>query len=178
MIWDTWVSDSEVTALERELNRIGTSVVKMNGHVRIGAFSKTKIFDVETFKQAAAEIIRTRGSGQGRGQKARGRSDGNRSSASGIAQAEVETASATLSSLVTGVLSERDQWRARALEAESKLASYSKSSARTPNVNVDKIKRQLARELHPDATSDEEEKKLRAKLFKQIWPLVEKLDET
>jgi hypothetical protein len=180
MIWDTWISDPEILALEQMLTSLGTVVMKMDDHVRIGAFSRTRIFDAETFKRKAAEIGRTRGGGNPdpRGQRTRGRSSRNRGASpdGGVTQADVEIAADALSQLMLDILAERDAWRVRAMEAEGKLSIANRPATRPPNVDIDKIKRLLARELHPDAASNEDEKKLRSTLFQQIWPLVERLE--
>jgi hypothetical protein len=180
MTWATWILDPEVKALERELSSIGTAVIEGEEYVRIGSFSRTKIFDIDTFKRTATAILKARAGGGAdtRGQRGRGRSRtyGSQSQGSGITLGDVESASSALYELAVAALGERDEWRARAIDAETRLASSNAPAARPRSADIDKIKRLLARELHPDAAPDEGEKQIRAKLFQQIWPLIEQLE--
>lgn len=183
MIWDSWGDDAELRRLEQALAAVGTTIVKTHDYVRIGSFSKTKIFDVATFKRVAAEVLRAKaGRDPGAGTRRQGaqeRPSANRRGAqgAGVTLADIEQADGDLMRLVTQALAERDAWRTRATAAEAQLASRSgPGSGGASATAIGRIKRQLALVLHPDATGDERDKQIRSELFKQVWPLIEQLE--
>jgi hypothetical protein len=184
MIWNSWIKDPEVGALEQELSRLSIIVVKTNDYVRIGSLSTTKIFDIKTFKEVAAKVCeqgaKDRSHRNARDEKPNERTSQHhrRTPENGIMQADIDNAHAALSILVTRALQERDTWRLRAIEAEAKLTSYGTPPIRPANQSILMIKRHVVRALHPDGTPDANEKELRSKLFQQIWPLVEQLEGT
>jgi hypothetical protein len=176
MAWATWIQDPEVQALERALNAIGTTVIEGEEFVRIGSFSRTKIFDVETFKRTANAILNGRPGGgpDARGRRGRG-ADRDGAAGAGVSLADIERANATAHQLAALAIAERDEWRARALNAEASLAGSAAKPTSATKPDVERVKRLLARELHPDAASDEAEKRLRSDLFQKVWPLIEQL---
>lgn len=56
------------------------------------------------------------------------------------------------------VIAQRETWKARALAAETKFV---------------RVKRLLAKELHPDYAGTLSEKPVLAEIFKRIWPQIE-----
>lgn len=61
------------------------------------------------------------------------------------------------------VIAQRERWKALARA--------------TDGGKFDRLRRLLARELHPDHCSGEIEKAVRAELFKRLWPEVERIAE-
>lgn len=61
-------------------------------------------------------------------------------------------------------IAEREEWKARALAAESGIDGKFLS-----------LRRLLAHELHPDHSQDESERIMRAEIFKRLWPEIERI---
>jgi hypothetical protein len=77
------------------------------------------------------------------------------------------------------VIVQRDEWRIRALSGEGKAAELAAQLSRQPHDDrFDRLRRIVARELHPDfCTGGSVEKALRAEFFKALWPEIERLSE-
>lgn len=75
------------------------------------------------------------------------------------------------------VISQREQWKARALAAEEQMET--ERSRRTRDYGrFDALRRLIAKELHPDfCTGGQLEKLLRQECFKRLWPEIERIAE-
>jgi hypothetical protein len=72
------------------------------------------------------------------------------------------------------LIQERDFWKVKASSAVTKNAS--EEEAAREDKRVEALRRLLARELHPDmANPSTEEAALRTKLFKQLWPEIDRI---
>jgi hypothetical protein len=77
------------------------------------------------------------------------------------------------------VVAQREEWRTRALAGEDKAAELATQLSHQPRDDrFDRLRRIVARELHPDfCTGGSVEKALRAEFFKALWPEIERLSE-
>ena len=75
------------------------------------------------------------------------------------------------------VIGQRDEWMTRALAAEELLETERRRPANGDD-RFNKLRRLVAKELHPDfCTLESLEKLLRAECFKRLWPQIEQLAE-
>jgi hypothetical protein len=75
------------------------------------------------------------------------------------------------------VISQREEWKARALAAEQH-AELERRRPMNPDKRFDALRRLIAKELHPDSsTGGDLDKLLRAECFKKLWPEIERLVE-
>jgi hypothetical protein len=75
------------------------------------------------------------------------------------------------------VISQREQWKARALAAEEQLDSERRRCSKGDD-RFDALRRLIAKELHPDFCSGGAlEKLMRQECFKELWPEIERLAE-
>ncbi len=80
------------------------------------------------------------------------------------------------------VIAQREEWRKRALAAEAQAMDLTSKIARhqstTADDRFDKVRRLIAKELHPDfCTAGAIEKTVRQEFFKKLWPEIERLSE-
>jgi hypothetical protein len=72
------------------------------------------------------------------------------------------------------LIQERDFWKEKAESARSN--KNPQNQAVREDERIEALRRLLARELHPDkAKSSTEEAALRAELFKQLWPQIDRI---
>jgi hypothetical protein len=67
---------------------------------------------------------------------------------------------------------EVDQWKVRAKSAEARLIEIQSS---TDDSRFEKLRRLIAKELHPDFCADGSEKLVRQELFKRIWSKIDQI---
>ncbi len=148
-------------------------------------FSKTSSLRIFVYHAEDLELVvgriryersRTRETSTASPQASRQTSAPNRHSVDQIRVAELEAEVTRLRERGRAALRERDAWEARALAAEVRLAS---ASTREPDPRYAALKKVLVRELHPDGVQgDGFEKVIREALFKRIWPMIEKIDDS
>jgi hypothetical protein len=163
MIWNSWARDPRIRHLEYELTRRGVNIIKMNDYVRVGSTSKSKLFSIAEFEHFSEEVCRTIDAA---------RKTGNGNPPPNTTPAPPKSAE----ELIRQMMVERDTWRRRATEAETKL-TIKLAEPFGPDRKFLLLKRLISRALHPDATSNAMEKVVRAELFKEIWPQVLKIEE-
>jgi hypothetical protein len=102
----------------------------------------------------------------------------------GEMEAEVRALKANLSRLQKAgntVIAQREEWKARALVAEQKVADLTAQLANRRATRDDRfraLRRLVARELHPDFCDNGGiEKLIRAEFFKRLWPEIDRLSE-
>ena len=72
------------------------------------------------------------------------------------------------------LIQERDFWKLKAESARSDKDPQ--DQAAREDKRIEALRRLLARELHPDkAQSSTEEAALRAEIFKQLWPEIDRI---
>jgi hypothetical protein len=75
------------------------------------------------------------------------------------------------------VITQREEWQTRALAAEDRLETERRRPM-NPDKRFDALRRLIAKELHPDFSTDGDlDKLLRAEYFKKLWPEIERLVE-
>lgn len=75
------------------------------------------------------------------------------------------------------VITQREEWQTRALAAEDRLKTERRRPM-NPDKRFDALRRLIAKELHPDFSTDGDlDKLLRAEYFKKLWPEIERLVE-
>jgi hypothetical protein len=75
------------------------------------------------------------------------------------------------------VISQREEWKTRALAAEDRLETERRRPM-SPDKRFDALRRLIAKELHPDfCTGGDLEKLVRSECFKRLWPEIERLVE-
>ena len=75
------------------------------------------------------------------------------------------------------VIRQREEWMARALEAEDALEAERRKPM-NGNDRFDRLRRLIAKELHPDfCTGGDLEKTVRAEWFKRLWPEIERMSQ-
>jgi hypothetical protein len=75
------------------------------------------------------------------------------------------------------VITQREEWKTRALAAEEKMETERNRWTREYH-RFDALRRLIAKELHPDfCTAGDIEKLIRAEWFKQLWPQIQQLAE-
>ena len=73
------------------------------------------------------------------------------------------------------VISQREEWKARALAAEQ-LVELERRHTTNVDERFDALRRLVAKELHPDfCTGGDLEKLVRSECFKRLWPEIERL---
>ena len=79
-----------------------------------------------------------------------------------------------LASACENLIQERDFWKVKAESARSNKDPQDQTAREDKRIEA--LRRLLARELHPDkAKSSTEEAALRAEIFKQLWPEIDRI---
>jgi hypothetical protein len=87
---------------------------------------------------------------------------------------DYQTTVKQLAGTCENLIQERDFWRVKAESARSNKDPQ--DQAAREDKRIEALRRLLARELHPDmAKPSTEEAALRAKLFKQLWPEIDRI---
>jgi hypothetical protein len=75
------------------------------------------------------------------------------------------------------VITQREEWRTRALAAEDRLETERRQPM-NPDKRFDALRRLIAKELHPDFCGGGAiEKLIRSECFKRLWPEIERIAE-
>jgi hypothetical protein len=75
------------------------------------------------------------------------------------------------------VISQREQWKARALAAEEQMETERNRRSKSAD-RFDALRRLIAKELHPDfCNGGQLEKLMRQECFKKLWPEIEEIAE-
>ena len=75
------------------------------------------------------------------------------------------------------VVTERDQWRRRAMDAENDRSHANRTGSSSNDKRYASLRRFLAKQFHPDhAPGNGIEKMIRSEVFKEVWVEIDRID--